>query len=116
MSKPVNPGIWSVTGGAVDSGETPLEAAYRECKEELDVEIKPEEIQLMMTVKRPKVFVDVFLVDKDINLSDIKMQETEVDDVKWFNRDEIREMSLGNKMGGSITIYYDSLFKLIDNL
>ncbi len=116
MNKRTNPGLWSVTGGAVDSGETPLQAAYRECKEELDVDIKPEEIQLMMTVKRPDVFVDVYLIEKDINLNDIVMQETEVDDVKWFTSDQVREMAKDDKMGTSITIYHDALLQLVDQL
>ena len=116
MKKPTNPGLWSVTGGAVDCGETPLEAAYRECKEELDVDIKPGEIQLMMTVKRPKVFVDIFLVEKDIDLNKVVLQEDEVDDVKWFTKNEIREMAKNDGMGTSITIYHDVLLNLIDQL
>lgn len=35
-------GRWQLPGGAVDPGETPAEAARRECREELGVEVEPE--------------------------------------------------------------------------
>lgn len=42
--KPPEKGFWAVPGGHVDEGETPLECAKRECKEEVgeaDIEEKP---------------------------------------------------------------------------
>ena len=33
------PNMWSQTGGGVDEGETTLQAALRECKEELGIDI-----------------------------------------------------------------------------
>ncbi len=40
-------GKWDVTGGSVLAGETPLEAICREIKEELYMNIEPEELTLM---------------------------------------------------------------------
>ena len=34
------PNMWSQTGGAVDAGETTLQAALRECKEELNIDLQ----------------------------------------------------------------------------
>ena len=39
------PGRWDVTGGGVDSGETPLQAGIREAREELGLEINPEDMR-----------------------------------------------------------------------
>ena len=114
LTKETNPGIWSITGGVVDSGELPINAAYRECKEELGIDIKPEEIQFMLSIKRPKMFVDVYLIERDIDLADIVMQESEVADVKWFTTEEIIKMAKNREMGGSISIYYDTFFNLIN--
>jgi 8-oxo-dGTP pyrophosphatase MutT (NUDIX family) len=37
-------GRWQLPGGAVDPGETPAEAARRECMEEMGVAVEPERI------------------------------------------------------------------------
>lgn len=38
---------WGYFGGEIETGETPLKAVIRESKEELDVEIKPEELKYL---------------------------------------------------------------------
>jgi mutator protein MutT len=41
-------GLWNGSGGKMQEGETPLDAAIREVREELEVEIKnPEEVAVM---------------------------------------------------------------------
>ena len=68
------PNCWSTFGGAVEEGETPLEAVKREIKEELDLDIDNPE------------FVDVYnhdgydvhlfrLVDKRINPASLNVLE-----------------------------------------
>ena len=37
-----SPGVWETTGGAVMAGETSLEGAVREVKEELGIDLDPE--------------------------------------------------------------------------
>lgn len=44
------------------------------------------------TFKRPKDFVDVWLVHSDANLNDLKLQQDEVQSVKWVSRNEIKDM------------------------
>ncbi|MBO4367606.1 MAG: NUDIX domain-containing protein [Clostridia bacterium] len=39
------PGVWDVTGGGVDSGETPIQAGIREAQEELGLLIRPEDMR-----------------------------------------------------------------------
>ncbi|MCR5186963.1 MAG: NUDIX domain-containing protein [Clostridia bacterium] len=116
MKKKINPGIWSITGGGADSGETTLDAVYRECKEELGIDIKPDELQLIMSIKRPYVFMDIYLAKIDIAIEDIVMEESEVDEVKWATEDEIKKMIAAKEMGSSITLYHDLFFNLVAEL
>lgn len=43
------PGTWDLFGGAIEEGETPLEGALRELKEEIGLTLSPEDITLMFT-------------------------------------------------------------------
>ena len=114
MRKKVYPGRWSVTGGAVDLGESTVDAVYRECKEELGIDVNPDKVELMMSVKRKNVFVDIFLDKENWNINDLKLQEEEVDDVKWFERKELKTIIEGRETSDSITKYFDFLCDLID--
>ena len=42
-------GVWDVTGGGVDAGETPLQAGVREAYEELGLRLAPEDMRLIYT-------------------------------------------------------------------
>ena len=114
MRKKVYPGKWSVTGGAVDLGESTVDAVYRECKEELGIDVNPDKVELMMSVKRKNVFVDIFLDKENWNINDFKLQEEEVDDVKWFERKELKAIIEGKETSDSITKYFNFLCDLID--
>ena len=52
------PNMWSQTGGGVDTGETTFQAAVRECKEELGIDIDTSNMELIMSFKRKFDFVD----------------------------------------------------------
>jgi 8-oxo-dGTP pyrophosphatase MutT (NUDIX family) len=44
VSEPLS---WSIPGGMVDPGETPLQAAVRECYEEIGITIHPDKCRLL---------------------------------------------------------------------
>ena len=107
------PNMWSQTGGAVDAGETTLQAALRECKEELGISFDPANVEFMLSFKRKYDFVDVWLIKQDIDISDIILQEEEVSDVKWATESEIRELMKTGKLAKSIDLYFDMFIELI---
>ena len=45
------PGMWEATGGAVDHGESSLEGAVREVREELGIELNPKEGKLIRSTR-----------------------------------------------------------------
>lgn len=112
--KRLYPNLWSITSGGTDLGETTLDTAYREVKEELGIELKPEEVELMMSYKRNHDFVDVYLARKDIKLEEITMQKEEVTDVKWVTKEEIENLIKENQTPKSLQIYYEFLKNLIN--
>ena len=102
--KDLYPDTWDVSvGGHVARGEDTRSAAIREAKEELGLDVLEDELKFITTIKEDLVYkdinsremIDVFLLRKNINLDDIKLQKEEVDSVKFVSVPE--------------------LFKLIDN-
>ena len=112
--KKLYPNLWSITSGGTDEGETTLDTVYREVKEELGIEIKPEELELMMSYKRNHDFVDVWLVRKDIDLKDITMQIEEVSEVKWASIELLENLIKENQTPKSLPIYFGFLKSLIN--
>ena len=113
-TKRLYPNLWSITSGGTDEGEKTWQTAYREVKEELGIEIKPNEMELMMSYKRNHDFVDVYLARKDIKLEEITMQKEEVADVKWVTVEELENMIKENLTPKSLQIYFGFLKQLIN--
>lgn len=108
------PNMWSLTAGAVDTGETSEEGAIREAKEEIGVDIYKDDMELILSFRRLHTFLDVWLVRKDIDLKDIVMQEEEVQEVKWVTKEELEEMIENDEVAGTVTLYYKMFFTILE--
>ena len=106
--------MWSLTAGAVDSGESSLEGAIREAKEELGIDIDKENMEFMLCLKRSNSFLDIWLVRQNIDLKDIVMQKEEVSDVKWVTKDEFEKMIDNNEVAGTVNLYFDMFINLLE--
>ncbi|GAA0605379.1 NUDIX domain-containing protein [Paenochrobactrum glaciei] len=84
-------------GGKIDAGETPLTALCRELKEELGLEIKPEEPVYLGCFSAPAanetgatVTAEIFQINTD---SAIQVQ-AEIEDARWVLADSALELEL----------------------
>lgn len=102
-NKDTNSGKWDIsTAGHVSAGQTSEEAAIREIFEEVGMEIAEEQLKYICTYKNisnvkddyiDKQIYDFYIVSIDqINLKDIKMQESEVQQIKLCNKEEVQDM------------------------
>ena len=86
------PNMWGQTGGGAQTGESSWDTCVRESVEELGLKPDIKKSVWVGTFKRPKDFVDVWLVHTDANIDDLKLQQTEVQNVKWATLAEIQHM------------------------
>lgn len=86
------PGVWAVTGGSVIAGEDSLTAALREVKEEIGINIDPKRIKMLFRTKKKDHFADVWIVRKNVLLSQLEIQVDEVSLVKWVNKKVLLDM------------------------
>ena len=102
--------MWDWTcGGSALKGETSQMAIERELFEELGIELDMDNVRPNLTVNFTKGFNDIYLINKDINLSILKLQYEEVQAVKWATREEI--ISMIEK--GEFIPYFISLINLV---
>ena len=104
------PNMWDVTvGGHVDAGEFGRQALIRKAKEELGLDITDDDIKYLVgstsidTAKGiNKHFNECYMILKDVDVSDIKLQEEEVSEVRYFSKAEILER-IDNNLDGLTT-------------
>ena len=85
--------MWDIScGGSAVSGEDSQNAAEREVSEELGITISLENIRPVLTIHFDKGFDDIYVITKDLPLSEIRLQPEEVQAVKWASEEEILSM------------------------
>jgi 8-oxo-dGTP pyrophosphatase MutT (NUDIX family)/GNAT superfamily N-acetyltransferase len=92
MNKPILPGVWDVTGGAIVSGEEGYEAAIREVEEEVGIRLRKENLFHILTVRRERYFADIWFAIADFRLCDCILQEDEVDEVKFVSAHDMKQL------------------------
>ena len=84
--------IFATTGGHVAYGSTFDETVINEVKEELGIDISNDDFVEVNTYIREYYVQKVYYLKKDINIEDITIQESEVDYVKWIDKDTINKL------------------------
>ncbi|MCI5751831.1 MAG: NUDIX domain-containing protein [Oscillospiraceae bacterium] len=86
-------GKWDVTvGGSAVSGDTSRNAAVREVKEEIGLDIDLDGVRPVMTVNFERGFDDYYIIEQDADIDSLTLQPEEVKAVKWADYDEICAM------------------------
>ncbi|GEM_PF-96186 len=106
------PGMWEATGGAVDHGESSLEGAVREVREELGIELNPKEGKLIRSTRSEEMrdFYDVWLFDIDETFENITLQKSEVAEARFMTTDEIDNLWNEGKLH-VLLHYYKEVFE-----
>ena len=95
------PNKWDITaGGHVDAGEFGYQAVIRETKEEIGIDIDKESLEFIGATTSTNKIGDVinnhineyYIVHKDVDLNDVVLQTEEVQDLKWFTKEELLEI------------------------
>lgn len=84
--------VWAMTGGSVILGEKSPETIVREAKEELNIDINPNDLKLITKFRTGNVWIDTYILKCDYDISKMKFQENEVSEAKWATWQEIDEL------------------------
>lgn len=104
------PNLWDVSAaGSALAGENSAQAAERELWEELGIRHDFSKERPYYTMNFPDGFDDVYLIEcPGLTLSDLHLQQEEVQDARWAGLDEIERML----DRGEFIPYYRDLIRL----
>jgi len=96
------PNKWSFVGGALDEGETPMDGAIRETKEEINFDVK--DAKLFKEYDDPGIrrYVYIGTIDKEIS----ELNLTEGDDMGFFTVEEALKMNISKNTKRYINEYF----------
>lgn len=86
--------IFSSTGGHVLHGEKPVEAIIRELKEELNLIVEKQQLEFVDRVilkDKPCIF-NLYILELNFDIHQIKIQEEEVESVSWLDTKHITKL------------------------
>ena len=88
--------MWECTGGSAIKGETSLQAALREVKEELGIEVNSETGKFIGSTLRyypncPDI-LDVWIFESNVSIDEVTIQKEEVCDVMWASSEKIKSL------------------------
>lgn len=106
-------GMWEPTSGHVKTKETDLEGIQREVYEELNLKINKNELKFIKTFIKNQAIIDVWLIQKDIKLKDLKLKKDELIDAKFVTIKEFIKM-LNNKEIIDTLSYFIDIYNNLD--
>lgn len=107
-NKKLWPNMWDVTsGGHVSCGEFGFEAAIREAKEEIGIDVEYKDMIFIGGTRSTNIkgdiinnhFNEYYVAIKDVDIKDFVLQPQEVSEVKWVSKEDIVEKIKNNKEG-----------------
>lgn len=102
--------LWDITvGGSAIKGDNSQTAAARELLEEIGITYDFTGIRPFLTINFDCGFDDYYLIEKDVDLSELVLQPEEVQAVKWASANDIFELIDKDKF----LPYYKSFISLL---
>ena len=90
--KRANPSKWGICGGKVDLNETTLDAGVRETLEEIGIRLNKEDLRFLSMDTNEKTHFTVYYVRQDVDIEKCKLQEKELEEVKYFKIEELQNL------------------------
>lgn len=88
-------GRYGSTGGHLETGENSIQGLLRETKEEINLDIDPNKLQLYYSGINDTdgIIWDDYYLKMDIpNIQNLKLQKEEVEGLYWFTTEEIEKL------------------------
>lgn len=108
-------GKYGLTSGHPKVGENSLQGIVSEIKEELGVDVEPEELKLVHSERNDsdRCFYDLYYLTKDYQTSEMNLQAEEVKSVRWCSKEEINDLCSKGEFKTSHIEAFETIMKKI---
>lgn len=107
-------GKWATTSGHPVSGQTSIEGMVTEIKEELGLIVRKEELEIITTMKRKDKFVDIYYLEKDVNIEKLDIQKEELTEVNWMTKNDVEAFYSAQKYKKTHYKYFKEILQHIN--
>lgn len=115
-NRPTFPLMWECVGGSVLKGESSIQGAIREAKEEVGVDLSPDngkmffsKVRKIIDGKRFNDIVDVWLFQYDGDVTLNNATTDEVEQTVWMNKSRILELFEQNKLVDTLKYFFTEI-------
>lgn len=109
------PNMWGTLGGAALTNEDASTAILRELEEELGIKTNKKDIKFIGSHIRTNDYVEVFILNTNIDINSLKLQKEEVQNALWVTIKDFEQMiNEGKAIDTSFFIfknYYTNYYK-----
>lgn len=123
VTKDSNPNMLDISSaGHLSAGDESLDGAIRELKEELDLDVKPAELQFIKTIKRSSKYTetfinnefdDLYILRTDKTIDEMSFQEEEISEIFYVPYKEFKNMVQNRQPD---LLRHDEEFEILFNL
>lgn len=99
-SKKMYPNRWDMScAGHVDAGETPVQGAIREAKEEIGIDVTEDECKFIFEYVEDRCgeLGQVFFIRQDKEIDEFSIDKEEVAKIKWVSIEEFKDIFYSDK-------------------
>ena len=115
-NRPTFPLMWECVGGSVLKGESSIDGAIREAKEEVGVELLPDNGKLVFSKNRKNIdgkrfndILDVWLFQHDGDVILKNATTDEVEQTVWMNKNQILDLLKQNKLVDTLKYFFTEI-------
>lgn len=113
-NRPTFPLMWETVGGSVLKGESSLQGAVREVKEEVGIDLAETDGKLVFSKIRDVIdnkkfndILDVWIFQYDGEVSLLQATTDEVAQTKWLNYEQIEQLYQSGQLVNSLNYFFD---------
>ena len=109
-------GDWGVTGGHPKSGQSCDEGIITEVLEELGVDISNQKFYIFNSGCDGKDCYKMYYTKMDLDIKNIKIQQEELTEVRWFSMEELRSMVERKELNQDQVDFFVKCTQYLDSL